>query len=218
MIKPLFDSLKKLGIPFENDTRFFTSYQSAFTDSWPADDLFVASPDDIQASWLFPKSLWKNKKAFEKAFKSIRYVSDSGYDVGAFGIAPGNPFNVDNAANPALRKAMAFVSTGVVLPENPTAKQLAAAQDKVMNDLVQSWREAAPISKQGGSYLNEGNVREPDWKQAFYGKNYPRLLRLKDKWDPKGVFYATAGVGSERWEVRTKEQGIQTQNGPLCRI
>ncbi|KAL7952396.1 hypothetical protein V8C34DRAFT_310046 [Trichoderma compactum] len=218
VMKPFFDKLTKLGIPYETQPRHFDTFYSAFTDAWPRSQLQVAEPANIEASRLFPKDVWNDAEGFEKAFQAIRRVSDAGYDLTAFAVAPGNPFNVDNAANPALRHNIAFFSTGILLPENPTPAELAATQSKVMNDLVQPWRDAAPASKFGGSYLNEGNAKEPNWQQDFFGSNYPRLLSIKRQWDPAGVFYAVAGVGSEDWEVRTKEQGIQTQNGPLCRL
>ncbi|KAL6699316.1 hypothetical protein J3F84DRAFT_393583 [Trichoderma pleuroticola] len=218
VMKPFFDKLTKLGIPYETQPRHFDTFYSAFSDAWPGSQLQVAEPADIEASRLFPKDVWNDAEGFEKSFQAIRRVSDAGYDLTAFAVAPGNPFNVDNAANPALRHNIGFFSTGIFLPENPTPAELAATQSKVMNDLVQPWRDAAPASKFGGSYLNEGNAKEPNWQQDFFGSNYPRLLNIKRQWDPAGVFYAVAGVGSENWEVRTKEQGIQTQNGPLCRL
>ena len=58
-------------------------------------------------------------------------------------------------------------------------------------------------------YLNEADPFEPDFQTQFYGVNYPRLLRIKDKYDPFGVFYATTAVGSDRWEVLA--------DGRLCR-
>lgn len=59
---------------------------------------------------------------------------------------------------------------------------------------------------------------EPNWQDDFYGSNYPKLLKIKAKYDPHDVFYAFTGVGSEAWEVRDGEQGLQTQNGRLCRV
>ena len=81
------------------------------------------------------------------------------------------------------------------------------------------WRKVTPSSVGGGVYLNEADIQEPNWQDDFYGPaNYPRLLAIKRKWDPRDLFYATTAVGSESWENRDGEQGIQTQNGRLCRI
>jgi hypothetical protein len=218
IMKPVVDQLDKLGIPYQNTPKQFTSYNAAWTDAWPASQLQVTQPEDIQASRLIPRNIWNDPNDFNSSFSAIQAIADAGYDITTFGITPGNPFNVDNAVSPALRQLMSFVSTGVLLPPNPTPAELAATQSKVMDDLMQPLREAAPADKFGGSYINEANVMEPNWQQDFYGDKYPRLLTIKQKWDPSGLFYATAGVGTEGWEVRTKDQGIQTQNGPLCRL
>jgi FAD/FMN-containing dehydrogenase len=51
----------------------------------------------------------------------------------------------------------------------------------------------------GGSYVAESDFFEEDWPQAFWGPNYPRLLAVKDAYDPDGLFVVHHGVGSERW-------------------
>jgi hypothetical protein len=93
------------------------------------------------------------------------------------------------------------------------------ASDHLTFDMMQPWRDIAPYYTGGGVYLNEADIQEPDWQNDFYGANhYPKLLAIKQKWDPRGVFYATTAVGSEAWEIRDGEQGLQTQNGRLCRV
>jgi hypothetical protein len=218
IMQPVFDTLSELGIHYENDPRNFESYYDAWTDAWPPSQLQVGEPITVDGSRLFPRNVWNDPLGFETSFKAIKHVLDVGYDVTAFAIAPGNPFNADNAVLGALRHAMAFFTTSVILPEHPTPAQLEAAQDELMNDLLQPWREAGPADSFGGSYSNEGNVMEPNWQQDFFGDNYDELLRIKQKWDPNELFYVPAGVGSEGWEVRTGNQGIHNQNGPLCRL
>jgi hypothetical protein len=60
-----------------------------------------------------------------------------------------------------------------------------------------------------GSYVNEGDWRQPNFQTTFWGANYQRLLEVKRKWDPSNLFYATVGVGSEAWTVRS--------DGRMCR-
>ena len=47
-----------------------------------------------------------------------------------------------------------------------------------------------------GSYLNEGDFHEKDWQQAYWGPNYPGLLRVKERVDPDGLFVCHHCVGS----------------------
>jgi FAD/FMN-containing dehydrogenase len=51
-----------------------------------------------------------------------------------------------------------------------------------------------------GSYVSESDFFEADWRRAYWGANYPRLLRVKDRYDPDGLF-VHHGVGSERWSA-----------------
>ena len=51
----------------------------------------------------------------------------------------------------------------------------------------------------GGAYLSEGNYRQPNFSEVFYGSNYEMLLSIKNKYDPYHTFYAVTAVGSEYW-------------------
>ena len=55
-------------------------------------------------------------------------------------------------------------------------------------------------SPKGGAYLNEADAYDPEWKETFWGSNYPRLYQVKQKWDPEGLFIVRTGVGSEHWD------------------
>lgn len=68
----------------------------------------------------------------------------------------------------------------------------------------------AELMPGGAAYLNEGDFREPDFQQVFYGANYQRLLGIKHKYDPEDVLYALTAVGSEAWTTEPE--------GRLCRV
>ncbi|RJE20511.1 FAD binding domain-containing protein [Aspergillus sclerotialis] len=51
-----------------------------------------------------------------------------------------------------------------------------------------------------GAYLNEANAYETDFQASFWGDNYPRLYKIRQKWDPTGLFIVRRGVGSEDWD------------------
>lgn len=55
----------------------------------------------------------------------------------------------------------------------------------------------AIVGKSGGTYLNEANPYEVDWKEAFWGENYARLERVKRRVDPGGLFVCNRCVGGE---------------------
>ena len=52
-----------------------------------------------------------------------------------------------------------------------------------------------------GSYLAESDFFDENWQRSFWGPNYAKLLAVKEKYDPEGLFFVHHGVGSERWSV-----------------
>ncbi|XP_066922892.1 uncharacterized protein [Clytia hemisphaerica] len=64
---------------------------------------------------------------------------------------------------------------------------------EAMNNL----RKATPGA---GSYFNQADYFEPDFQTNFWGKEeYTKLLKIKEKWDPNGLYYCHHCVGSEPW-------------------
>ena len=49
--------------------------------------------------------------------------------------------------------------------------------------------------------MSESNYFEKGWPQAYWGSNYPRLVEIKKKYDPDGLFIVHNGVGSEQWSA-----------------
>ena len=62
--------------------------------------------------------------------------------------------------------------------------------NKTMNILTKAIPHA-------GSYANEADYFQKNWQQEFWGDNYPKLLRIKKKYDPNNVFSCHHCVGSE---------------------
>ena len=47
----------------------------------------------------------------------------------------------------------------------------------------------------------ETDYFEANWQDSFWGDNYARLKRIKQKYDPAGLFFLHHGVGSEDWSA-----------------
>jgi hypothetical protein len=109
---------------------------------------------------------------------------------------------------------VSFCEQSVRWPINSTSEQIMKIRNEFQNVDMQSWRDISPGA---GSYLAEADRLEPNFGQAFWGDKYPRLLELKSKLDPYDLFFATTGVGRERWKV-VSEDGLPNENGKLCRV
>ena len=108
----------------------------------------------------------------------------------------------DTATNPEAVEAFALAiiaSDGKTLygggePDLTSAHVRAGRVQASMKAL----RVAAPAA---GAYVNECDYFQPDWQRAFWGPNYPRLARIKRRYDPDGLFTVHHGVGSETWSA-----------------
>ncbi|KAI1175216.1 FAD binding domain-containing protein [Nemania sp. FL0916] len=170
------------------------------------------------ASRIFPRVSFENPTRFAATQKAIRNTVEAGYRFHGINMAPslevaGYPGR-DSAVNPAFRTGVmhADVYEGTNLRGLPAqdVRDAHAQFNVYMNQIRQATLE-------GGSYINEADVEEPEWQRAFFGDNYARLAQVKTSWDPWNLFYAPASVGSESWVVRSPDHGISTQDGPLCR-
>ena len=152
------------------------------------------------------------------AFK--RAVAEGGYTLHGANHCPseavaGYP---NNAIVPAYRETaghMQLWDSGYAIG----SPELKATRWNRFNKYMQLWRDVSPGA---GSYMGEADPAEPNWQQAFYGDHYPRLLSIKNKWDPWGLFWAKTAVGSEGWEAQSPfPLQVPTQNvsiRPLFRL
>ncbi|MGZ5269079.1 MAG: FAD-binding protein [Ramlibacter sp.] len=109
----------------------------------------------------------------------------------------------DTAMNPAVLDAFALVICGA--GEQPAYPGVAGHEPDVdlarreTGQIAAAMDELRKLVPQPGSYVSEGNYFEPGWQQSFWGANYERLLAVKHRYDPQGLFFVHHGVGSERW-------------------
>jgi hypothetical protein len=88
-----------------------------------------------------------------------------------------------------------FIATGVAWNYSDPIEK-ATQENLLTNTYVEALRVLAPDS---GAYVNEADANEPNFQQAFWGSNYPRLLDIKRRFDPDDVFWCMPCVGNERW-------------------
>ncbi|KAL1914343.1 uncharacterized protein VTP21DRAFT_8982 [Calcarisporiella thermophila] len=103
----------------------------------------------------------------------------------------------DTSVNPAWRKAVWHIVVASSFDDTATVEQQKAAAE----DVTRSAQLLRDITPDSGCYLNEADVNEPNWQQAFFGDNYPRLKTIKNNVDPSGLFVCRNCVGSEEWST-----------------
>jgi FAD/FMN-containing dehydrogenase len=157
--------------------------------------------------WLPASLLGKNERErlAETLFKSSREMGFELHFNKGLGGASREAIerSRDTATNPAVLDAfaLAIVATGgrsryPGLPET-THDDAAAAQDaSAIERAMVILRTIAPLA---GSYVSESNFFNPFWKSAFWGNHLDRLVRIKERYDPHGLFFVHHGIGSERW-------------------
>ena len=109
------------------------------------------------------------------------------------------PHRLSNAVNPGWRTGIMQLTLATLWSPAPEDWEANLAKQEVMTDeIMPRVKEATPG---GTTYMNEADFREPNWKEEFYGEHYERLLKVKKRWDPEGLFYVYKGVGSDAWDV-----------------
>ncbi|ETS80728.1 hypothetical protein PFICI_08257 [Pestalotiopsis fici W106-1] len=211
LFNPWFTRLKDLGIMFDPNVKHWDSYYDAWLHTFPGES--VEQTHSAMGSRLFPRNNFVDPVLLNQTFEAIKESVEQGRQVYAFNMKNTSPDDTDNAVNPAWRENILFAIQSFSWPENATAREIMNVRRRFTHDHMQKWRDITPGA---GSYLAEADRLEPDFQRSFYGYKYPRLLRIKQKYDPMDVFYAATAVGSERWRVRV-DSGLPGENGPLCR-
>ena len=166
--------------------QFIHGYASVWL---PADLLGYAGRPKLVASLARAASLWKVSLHINKG------LAGASRDV----IAAAR----DTATNPAVLNAFALAILGAeekpAYPGVPGHEPHLADAREARKRIDEAAEPLRALLRSPASYVSESDYFEPDWRRAFWGPNYARLARIKQKYDPDGVFFAHHMVGSEHW-------------------
>lgn len=216
LLDPFVQRLVELQLPHTYETNDSPTYYEHFSRYTPGLPYGQYVTNSALGGRLIPRSLVQNDlPALIAAFHNIT--------VGASvtGPAAGHAFRINgiasnvsharvgnkpgaNSVNPAWRDALYWLNMDVYF--DPTRLDVIGALQAQMNVNEGLFKALTPG---GGSYINEGTFDSPTWAEDYFGANYPRLLSIKDKYDPHSLFYGPASVGSDRWAVAS--------DGRLCK-
>ncbi|RGP69685.1 putative isoamyl alcohol oxidase [Fusarium sporotrichioides] len=201
ILAPFTDYLTKAGLTFtaSYSTLSFYDHYALYNGPLPGGSLQAA-----QFQWggrLIPNSVVAGAdfNKLTRKFASTGLVLAG--SAGKFESLPG----VSNAVPSAWRKAMISLQFGS-LWDATRWDDMIADQKKMTEVYMPQLIDATPGS---GTYMNEADFNEPNWKEVFYGSNWNRLVEIKKKYDPNSFFYNYKGVGSEAWTVE--------KNGRMCK-
>ncbi|MBV9686891.1 MAG: FAD-binding oxidoreductase [Alphaproteobacteria bacterium] len=111
----------------------------------------------------------------------------------------------DTAMNPDVLDAFALAIIGgedpPAFPGLPGHQPDLEADRKHARQIRKAMSELKRLAPGAGSYFAESDFFEPNWQTSYWGPNYPRLLSIKKKYDPGGLFFVHHGVGSEEWSA-----------------
>ncbi|KAK4233368.1 FAD binding domain-containing protein [Achaetomium macrosporum] len=183
LLNPVISALQRAGIPYEiNITKYNIGGR------------------------LIPRSLFVSDSGATALTSAMRAITEHGAALANVVIGPSRTPYAPNGVYPGWRDTLMMAMTAI--PYNRTDFQANVdARHKITSVIDPILKELAP---DGGAYLNEADYSEPDFQQAFYGSNYARLLSIKNKYDPDGLFWAKTAVGSEGWDVQP--------DGRLCKV
>ncbi|KAF9553219.1 FAD-binding domain-containing protein [Agrocybe pediades] len=180
-------------LEFDMDVLVTGTHGFNFTQTAPG------APNNVISSWLLPKNITAASRARDMAELFASISGGNGFMVGGGPAATNNPADVSLA--PAFRN---IVTDLVLLPTGPGLPPVTIDSiDQLrrdVNKISQSFKQLAPPPF-GGQYLNEPDFYEEDWQEAYWGPNYPRLLRIKKRIDPNDLLIVNKGVNSEAWDT-----------------
>jgi FAD/FMN-containing dehydrogenase len=208
LMKPFLDDLTKRGIAYQYNPRVSPNYYDHF-------GLYLGPLPEgssgyapFTGSRIIPRDLLLDTKKNAITMDALRNATlTKGYTpfpCQAFNVS--NQPHPDNAVHPAWRTGLSVCLIPGLWDPTATPAEMQARQDFAAHVLQPMVDAATPG---GGVYLNEANYKQQDWQEAFHGSNYPKLLKIKQKYDPDTLFYANVAVGSEDWYL--------TSDNRLCR-
>ncbi|HLN66518.1 MAG TPA: FAD-binding protein [Streptosporangiaceae bacterium] len=118
----------------------------------------------------------------------------------AGGAADAVAWTADTAMNPAVLDAFALVIAATcqqaVYPGIPGHEPNTAQGQQQAQAITAAMAPIKALREQPASYFNETDYFQADWQTAFWGGHYARLLQVKNRYDPGGLFLVHHGVGT----------------------
>ncbi|KAL4956091.1 hypothetical protein BDW69DRAFT_203695 [Aspergillus filifer] len=210
LLQPWLNSVSKRGIQYSYIPTDSDNYLEYFSSRF-GPGIAGAGPATVQlTSRLIPRAAMYNKTETKVIVDALRQVVelDPEASLGCHALNVANVEHPDNAVLPAWREAIATCNIVTYWDWDISEAEMWEKKNLLVDTLIPGLEEATPGS---GTYLNEIDAGwKGDWITELYGENYDRLLDIKNKYDPRHVFYARTAIGSASW--------TSDATGRLCRV
>ncbi|KAF2850038.1 FAD-binding domain-containing protein [Plenodomus tracheiphilus IPT5] len=202
-LAPFIKSISYMNYTVKPDYAEFSSYHDYYLHTYGP---LPGGAFGAAGEWLMGGRL-----LLRQQLQSVGPMLDKVHNLGV--VQLGQAQNVARFATPKVRAVLpqwrdTVVMSSYVLPwsfQVPFAN-MSATQDFITDTVMPIVEAATPGA---GAYINEADFQEKNWQTTFFGANYKKLLDIKHKYDPKGLFYNSIAVASEKWAKQS--------DGRLCR-
>lgn len=158
---------------------------------------------------LWPQRLFETDKGLEAMLGYVRTLVDRGADPRSAYVKFDSPFVVPGASEGYDTNTSAHPAWYSSLWNYGSVSKLAwnSSYDdrlRAMADLTELDVLAGEVIGPGsGAYMHEANPFTPEWQDSFWGSNYARLLRIKNKYDPDRLLRCWKCVGFRDSDVES---------------
>ncbi|KAF1835486.1 hypothetical protein BDW02DRAFT_578714 [Decorospora gaudefroyi] len=185
LMEPLYNELDAAKIPYSTYTRSFPTFFEFYTDMYEDEQPNQMSIVGGRMFTMADLEADADGIADSLIFTAMPTATQLGFNVGHI-VSPGAAYpKVDNAIHPTWRNASSFVITNVIMNGDESWEVKKEREAFNTNVMGKAMRDVSPY---GASYVNEGDLEEPNWQEAYWGSNYARLLKIRKAWDPTDNF------------------------------
>ncbi|KAE8228392.1 hypothetical protein CF326_g6679 [Tilletia indica] len=136
------------------------------------------------------KAIVAGYKTLSSSKKTVQFYSTG---------PPASISGADTGVNTAWRSSL----WEVILASEFSTVDSQAIKDQNAQEAHLAVDPLRALTPGGGCYYNEADILEDDWKTAFFGANYDKLLSIKQKYDPDNMFIVWKGIGWEQQQSQS---------------
>lgn len=202
--------LNKSSIPYSLTVQTDESYYDHFERYYGPLPDGIYPVTHLMGNRLLPRSLFQSNESTAKLMDVAKSITAGNeWTISSLSVnaneTVSNATGSTNSVHPAWRDSLVLFT--IYSPWDWSSDdEMIARSDRLTNEITPSLEELSPGS---ASYANEGNYNQKNWQTEFYGPTWKKLNEIKNKWDPKGVFYAQLTPGADDWS--------EDASGKLCR-